>query len=137
MFKVLATFSLILLLASCSENIVSDCGCDADTNSTVVMRATFSDIQSKLFNKTCATSGCHADFQSPILKEGVAYANLVGVDNIFGTMQLVKPGDSQNSYLMKKLLGVETTRMPSGGERLDQAIIDSVAAWIDNGALNN
>lgn len=134
-FKILALLSFSFILFSCSENVSSDCGCDDKPDTK--MKATFTDIQDKLFTTTCATSGCHADFQKPILSKGLAYANIVGVNNLAGTMQIVKPGDSQNSFLIKKLLGEGTTRMPSGGDRLDQAIIDSVAAWIDNGALNN
>lgn len=132
---ILLTVSLSLMLISCSENIVSDC--KVDNNLKEPMKATFSDIQKKVFNTTCATSSCHGGFQSPTLNEGQAYKNIVGVDNINGNMQLVKPGDSQNSYLIKKLLGDGTPMMPSGGDKLDQAIIDSIAYWIDSGALNN
>lgn len=123
------------MLISCSENIVSDCKVDTTLNEP--MKATFSDIQKKVFNTTCATSSCHGGFQFPTLKEGQAYKNIVGIDNINGNMQLVKPGDSQNSYLIKKLLGDGTPMMPSGGDKLEQSVIDSIIVWIDNGALNN
>ena len=48
----------------------------------------------------------------------------------------VKPFESENSYLIRKLRGQGTSVMPPSGQ-LKAAVIDSVVAWIDKGALNN
>ncbi len=49
----------------------------------------------------------------------------------------VAAGDSDNSYLIHKLEGTATVgaRMPQGGPFLDQATIDAIRTWIDQGAL--
>ena len=138
-FKVLIFLSFVtaLLFVSCSEHIVSECepGVLVETS----MRASFAEIQEQVLTPSCALSGCHVgSFAfSPILNDAEAYNNLIGVNNLAGNMELVKPGDSNNSFLIKKLNGDGTTVMPSGGPKLDKAIIDSIAAWIDNGAENN
>ena len=66
-----------------------------------------------------------------------AYANLVDVTSVQSpSLKRVKPFDSANSYLMKKLNGSGTSVMPPGG-KLNKARIDSVAAWITRGAPND
>ena len=135
-----ATFFLSLLLVfsfiSCGDNIQGPSD-NPETPSGNMMRATFSSIQSELFNTTCAKSGCHADRQNPVLSEGNAYKNLVNVKSIANPSLLrVKPFDSANSYIIRKLRADGVPVMPPTG-KLSNAIIDSVAAWIDRGALNN
>lgn len=70
-----------------------------------------------------------------------AFAALVGTASIQQpTLQRVKAGDPSASYIINKLEGVNigtTNRMPLGGPFLDQTTIDSVKAWIAQGALNN
>jgi len=70
-----------------------------------------------------------------------AYAALVGVTSLEATtLQRVKAGDPNNSYLINKLEGTNlngTARMPFGGPYLDQPTINMVRAWIAQGALNN
>ena len=101
------------------------------------MRATFTSIQSEVFSPTCATSGCHGGSQNPNLSAGQAYNNLVNQASAQNpSMMRVKPGDSNNSYLMKKLTGDGTSVMPPSGQ-LTQSKIDSIALWINTGALNN
>lgn len=134
------TLFLVLIMTlsfvSCSESIVSECEPDIKVDNQ--MKASFKEIQEKVLTPTCATSGCHqANFYSPNLEDGKSYDNIVGVDNLSGDLQLVEPGNSANSYLFKKLLGDGTTLMPSGGDKLNKAILDSIRVWIDNGAENN
>jgi hypothetical protein len=101
------------------------------------MPARFSSIQNEVFSKSCALSGCHGGTQNPNLSSGQAYGNLVNQASAQNpSMMRVKPGDSNNSYLMKKLNGDETSMMPPSGQ-LSQVKIDSIALWINNGALNN
>jgi hypothetical protein len=101
------------------------------------MPARFSSIQDEVFSKSCAVSGCHAGSQDPNLSVGQAYGNLINQLSAQNpSMMRVKPGDSNNSYLMKKLTEDGTSIMPPSGQ-LSQVKIDSIAAWIDRGALNN
>ncbi len=46
----------------------------------------------------------------------------------------VKPGDSKNSLLMKRLLGDVAPRMPFGGDPLSDSEIAVIRTWIDEGA---
>lgn len=132
-FSILLFFSLIL---GCSEHIVTKC--EPELTPDNKMKASFAEIQKNVFTPTCATSGCHSGSQPPNLTEGISYTRLVGVDNLAGDMQYVEPGNSENSYLIKKLLGEGTgSLMPPSGPKLDQDIIDSIRVWIDNGAENN
>jgi hypothetical protein len=62
-----------------------------------------------------------------------------------GTVSLVAPGDSANSYLYQKLsggfaasCGAHTgAQMPLGGAPLAAAQMAMLKAWIDDGAVNN
>lgn len=101
------------------------------------LQATFSSIQENIFTPKCATSGCHAGSQQPILTAWQAYNNLVNKTSLQQpSLMRVKAGDSANIYLIKKLKGDGTTVMPSSG-MLPQATVDKIAEWINNGALNN
>ena len=101
------------------------------------MRAKFSSIQTEVFSKSCAVPACHGGTQEPTLTSGQSYMNLVNQASLQNPSLLrVKPGDGNNSYLMKKLTGDGTSIMPPSGQ-LSEAIIDSIALWINNGALNN
>jgi hypothetical protein len=127
---------LFLFFISCEESIQ---GPDDENNNggSSNMRATFSSIQANVFTPTCALAGCHGGSQSPNLSVGQAYNNLVNkASSQNPSMMRVKPGESSNSYLMKKLNGDGTSIMPPSGQ-LSQAKIDSIALWIDTGASNN
>jgi len=49
----------------------------------------------------------------------------------------VEPNNSANSLLIKILRGQVSPQMPFNGTPLSASVIDSIAKWIDNGALNN
>lgn len=104
--------------------------------------ATFSYIEKNVFRLRCATSGCHANDTKSAnldLSTANAYSNLVSVKSVLSSQGLnrVEPGNSQASFLIKVLDGSNPTKMPLNGAPLDQATIDLIAEWIDNGALNN
>ena len=83
--------------------------------------------------------GCHAGNQPAgalLLTGDNVYNNLVGKSSNQVSMNLVEPGDSKNSYLIKKLLGEGTSLMPPLG-KLPDDYIDNVSEWIDNGANND
>jgi hypothetical protein len=101
----------------------------------------FSDIQTKVFNVSCALSGCHGSTNNQaglLLTTGNSYSNLVNVQSVlFPQYKRVEPNNSTNSLLIKILKGEVTPRMPFNRTPLSNAVIDSIAKWIDNGALDN
>jgi len=126
-----------MLLFTACENLIQGPMDENNNNGPTNMKANFSSIQAEVFTPTCAVPQCHGGSQNPNLSAGQAYNNLVNKASIENPSLLrVKPGDSINSFLMKKLNGDGTSRMPLGGE-LSQVKIDSIALWINNGALNN
>jgi len=124
-----------LLIASCSEHIVSEC--EPVDEDEPAMAATFSAINEEVLQTTCALSSCHVNASDPDLSMSLAYDNLVNKLNNAKNMNYVEPGDAANSFLIKKLLGEGTTQMPPGGPKLNDEVIDSIKVWIDNGAENN
>ncbi len=124
----------MIIISSCTDKIVSECDEDLTTGA-----STFSSIQAEIFDKHCATSGCHAGNQPAgalLLTGDNVYNNLVGKSSNQVSMNLVEPGDSKNSYLIKKLLGEGTSLMPPLG-KLPDDYINNVSEWIDNGANND
>ena len=123
-----------ILLVSCSEDETT-----APPTSTTV-NANFSDIKAKVFIN-CTDAQCHSAAGSSgglVLESNVAYNNLVGVQsNLFPQFSRVEAGNSANSLIIKILRGEVSPQMPFNRTPLLAATIDSVAKWIDNGALNN
>ena len=136
--RILIIICLSIFLNGCADHIVSECE-ECNPIQSEAKLNTFSGIQTKLLNTTCALSGCHGENATQanlLLVEGEAYSNLVNEQSfLYPQFLRVKPGDSENSLLIKVLKG-EAVQMPPTG-KLDDAIIDSIAMWIDNGALNN
>jgi len=101
----------------------------------------FTEIQIKVFTENCALSGCHGSANNQanlLLTEGNAYSNLVNVQSfLFPQFKRVVPDSSSKSLLIKILRGEVSPRMPLDRNPLPAEVIDSIAAWIDNGALNN
>ena len=92
-----------------------------------------------LFENSCAFAGCHAGMTAPKnldLSEEVFVANLVGVKSAEAPQFLrVKPGDAQNSYLVKKIRGaadIKGDRMPRSGKPLSAAEMATIEAWINS-----
>jgi len=108
--------------------------------------ATLSAIQTNVFDATCSLAGCHGEAFPPLnlrLAPGEAWSNLYEVPSFFDPdLFLVKPFDSENSFLMIKLVEFDERRI---GERMpiaDQPYLtdeelDVVRRWIDEGALDN
>jgi uncharacterized protein (TIGR03118 family) len=103
-----------------------------------------STLQTSVFTLRCA--GCHNGVGTALpgvqnLTAGNSYAALVNVASIEqSTLKRVMPNDPANSYLIQKLEGAASitgARMPLGGPYLDQATIDQIKTWINNGAPNN
>lgn len=133
-------FGLLFLISvnSCEDSIITECTSNvAEDNK---MKANFSDIQSKLFDNSCAKSGCHVSGGiSPNLTAGNSYNEIVGKDALGTNFKYVEIGNSANSYIIKKMRGdndIFGGIMPTSG-KLPDFVIDSVAKWIDNGAPRN
>jgi hypothetical protein len=108
--------------------------------------ATFSSIQAGVFNTNCAVSGCHDGSGSNLpgsldLRDGQAYANLVGVTSLERpALARVEPSDPDDSYLVRKIEGgpdISGSRMPLGRPALAQVQIDLIREWIAEGAEEN
>ncbi len=102
--------------------------------------AKFSDIRAKVFSN-CTGAQCHSAAGNQgnlVLESNVAYSNLVDVQSVlFPNFKRIEPGNSANSLLIKILKGEVSPRMPLNRSPLSGATIDSIAKWIDEGALNN
>lgn len=108
------------------------------------LQASLDSIQTNVFAVSCALSGCHTGPAGPGLPQGLdlssadaSFANLVGVTSVQDAPTLrVAPGDADASYLVQKLEGTAAAggQMPAASPPLDQATIDVIRAWIDNGA---
>lgn len=104
---------------------------------------TFTEIQTQIFDMSCALSGCHrgANPAGQMDLSAPAYSDIVNVASSEKPALLrVNPGNASQSYLIHKLEGgpdIAGARMPFGGPFLDQATIDRIRAWIDAGAPNN
>ncbi len=134
------TISMSVFYSSCSEHIVeSTPSIDQILTNNNSVSPTFTDIQSKVFNKSCALSGCHiAGVQSPDLSVN-AYNVIVSKSSTNG-LNYIEPGDPNLSYMYLKLIGagnISGSQMPKNGPPLSQSVLDSIKAWITNGALNN
>lgn len=127
----------VITLNACSHD--AGTGPDNGNNQGNETRATFSSIQSTVLSPTCAVSGCHNGTQTPNLSSGVAYSQLVNVQNLIRTLDYIKPNNADSSYLYLKVIGqnISGLQMPRNGTPLSQAVTDSIKAWINAGALNN
>lgn len=106
--------------------------------------ATLTEVQAEIFDNSCAFSTCHGDgggAQGLSLTDGSSYAELVGVaaEQVLD-LNLVEPGDHENSYLWKKCAptdDVVAAAMPEGADGLDPEQLARLESWIDNGALDD
>ena len=102
------------------------------------LTADFDSIQNNVFTPICTQ--CHAGANAPLglrLDAANSYALLVGVaSEEVPTLQRVKVGDPNASYLVQKISGTAAVggRMPLGGPYLPQSTIDAIVQWITNGA---
>jgi len=107
---------------------------------------TLASIQTGVFDISCASSACH-DADQPqadldLSTVATSESDLIDVDSVQVDGMRVVAGDSANSYIMNKLLGVDmalgTTRMPQlDPDGLCTPKIDVIREWIDAGAPIN
>ena len=137
MNKLLLTFSILfIIIIGCTETNISESEPDPS-----VPFSKFSSLQEKVFTPRCDKPGCHGNTNNQadlFLGEGQAFLSLVGVPSLlFPQMTRVIPDSSSKSLLIKILKGEVSPRMPLDGGFLSDAVIDTIATWIDKGALNN
>jgi len=104
------------------------------------------DIESQIFMPSCALPSCHSSQTQAgalILEPASVYNELVNVSPLStGARQAgllrVKPGDPDNSFLIRKLEGTldpgEGDPMPLTGPKLSDDQIGKIRAWIADGA---
>lgn len=108
------------------------------------IQATLASIQANLLTPNCSVAGCHSGPAGPSLPAGMdlssedaSFASLVDVDSMqVPSTRRVATGNADESYLIHKLEGTAAVgaRMPLGGPFLEQATIDAIRLWIDEGA---
>jgi hypothetical protein len=127
-----------IIFMNCSEENTTQPQTTSPSN---IPLSKLSDIQQKVFTQSCALSNCHGSNSTQanlLLTEGNAYNDLVNVQSVlFPQFNRVSPDSSINSLLIKILKGEVAPQMPLNRDPLDAAVIDSIAKWIDLGALNN
>ena len=106
----------------------------------------YHDIQEYIFDKSCASSTCHAapaNSAGLSLEYGLSYDDLVGIvpqnpAAAAAGMKLVDPENPDNSFLLTKLIGPESpnqgSRMPFGGGMIHTGKIEAIRTWIEAGA---
>ncbi len=124
------TVAVISLVVSCTHEpfLVEDEGTvPVDPGCTTNGKVCFESNVLPIFQSSCARSGCH---DATTREEDYvldSYANIV--------KRGIKPGDANESKLYKVLFASGEDLMPPDGS-LTKAQKDSIALWINQGALN-
>lgn len=143
MVKVLTRYIItslfIVIIISCSDSIIESTPSIDEEQKVIVLAPKFSEIQSNIFNQSCAFSGCHvSNSVAPDLSES-SYSNIVNKLSSTGE-SYIKPNSPNESYLLQKILGsngINGSRMPINSSALSQEKIDALTNWINDGAQNN
>jgi hypothetical protein len=140
LFSASASVALLLALAACGG------GEDAPPPAPPPpgLQPTLASIQANVFTPSCAyVSGCHTGPTAPFglrLDPGFSWGALVSVVSPQDMTRIrVVPMDSSGSLLIQKLEGTAMLgdQMPADGNYLQQATINVIRQWIDDGALDN
>lgn len=136
------TVLLLLLVVACGGDSSTgpDPDPDPDPDPNPDRNVSFSQDIAPIFNGNCAVSGCH---DSGTAQNGVNLSShssaLASVGAQYGT-EVIEPGDPANSPIVDKISNDNPQfgeRMPLNRGALNQAAIDSIVAWIEDGAPNN
>jgi hypothetical protein len=144
----IALLALVVSLSGCAGN---GKGLDANGNPIgsgdggnlpVAFEPTFTNIQTNVFNSVCIQ--CHIGAAAPQglrLDNQNSYDALVNVlSSERGDLLRVKPGDPDNSYIIRKLEGgpeIAGAQMPLNLTPLSQETINAIRVWISQGAQRN
>jgi len=77
---------------------------------------------------------CYPCHGPDVQQHGLRLDSLQAILSGSANGKVVIPGDSQNSHIVRRLLGLEQPQMPYGGPPLPAEQIDLVRKWIDEGA---
>jgi hypothetical protein len=148
LWALLALLALVVSLSGCAGN---GKGLDANGNPIgsgdggnlpVAFEPTFTNIQTNVFNSVCIQ--CHIGAAAPQglrLDNQNSYDALVNVlSSERGDLLRVKPGDPDNSYIIRKLEGgpeIAGAQMPLNLTPLSQETINAIRVWISQGAQRN
>jgi hypothetical protein len=102
----------IVFFINCTEKIITECE-ETDQLDTV-KKMTFNEIQSQVFNTSCAKSGCHAGISPAAqldLSENNSYNNIVNVPSRLNPAQFhsgadipIDEGDWRIGFMITRLL---------------------------------
>ena len=137
---------LVLLLSACEAG--SGEGLDANGNpvsipSVIPLAGNIASIQANIFSPNCALSGCHSSTnpappQGLVLGPAASFFNIVSQPSAgVPALNLVEPGDPDNSYLVQKVEGTAGVgqQMPRNLPPLSNEKIQALRSWISDGAL--
>lgn len=122
---------------------VAACRGDSATgpDETDTLMPTLSSIQTQVFTPFCASHHGQSNPEAGLdLSAGRSFANLVNVPSTQVELDLVTPGDAENSYLVHKMEGrpsIVGRSMPIGRLPFTAEEIAVIRQWIDTGARNN
>lgn len=142
MFRKLINYLIIILMFSftfCSEHIIESTPSIDENEIPQEVASKFSEIQSEIFNPSCAFSGCHSSGGVNPDLSGNSYSRIVGKASSIG-MNYIEPNMPNDSYLLLKILGgssIRGSRMPLNSSPISQEKINALTNWINNGAKNN
>jgi len=109
----------------------------ASSDSSSAELVQFEQVRDDILLRSCTFSGCHADGAGDLkMGEDDLYETIVEAPATVEGEVLVRPFDSDGSYLIMKLegaLGIEGDQMPPNAP-ISQATIDDIRSWIDAGA---
>lgn len=128
--KILVVLPLLIVIFACENQITSTCDMEEVLNVSP-MPARFSAIQQTIFDYRCIT--CHSGSAlsgNLNLSSKTSYSQLTDKN-------LIIPGKSSFSILYQKLNSTNPNNVMPPNGKIEQGLIDSVAAWIDKGALND
>jgi WD40 repeat protein len=95
-------------------------------------KITFDDHAMPIFRQRCAT--CHnANKKSG----GLDISNYTALMQGGSSGSVIEPGDADSSYLYNLVTHEDSPEMPPNSDKIPQAEIDALAAWINGGALEN
>lgn len=136
---IIGVFSLLLASCSSSSTGTEDPEDPNPPPEEPTRPVSFADDIQPIFNGNCATSGCH---DSGTQESGVNLSSYDAALNSTGTQygtKVIEPGEPDNSPLVDKIEPDPQfgSRMPQNTSALAQSEIDSIRAWIEDGAPNN
>ena len=151
---ILLLAAVLLLLWGCAGDGegLNECGkpigesCPSDGVQSGNPNATFSWIQSNVWDFPCAKSGCHSGGSPPFdlsWEASQSCGNVGGTSGEIPSMLIIAPGDPDNSYMIWKVQGegpngapIVCCRMPLGSiDPLPAGTIQNMRDWVSDGAI--